>query len=168
VGSIQGLYSQRPNGVILHGSRSSRSWSTAKEFESTRNFAARGAGGLGWSATIGEEEDATHGTVPAYSVHMTPRQWGYNARSESSKRLAVEFAQARLSDPITDDQIAAFAHWYEHEIVPVWGELDVDDDGDMPCHSELSEGARDGKSDTFLSHSAEANDLRERIREAIG
>jgi hypothetical protein len=106
--------------------------------------------------------------TPAYSVHMTCRQYGWNARSESPKKLAVEFAQARLSDPITDDQVAAFAHWYAHEVVPVWGELDVDDNSALPCHSELSEGARDGKSDTFLAHSKEANDLRRRIREALG
>lgn len=81
--------------------------------------------------------------------------------------LAVEFAQARLSDPITDELVTAFARWYADEIVPVWGELDLREDAALPCHSELSEGAADGKSDAFLGHSAEANDLRERIRRAL-
>jgi hypothetical protein len=82
--------------------------------------------------------------------------------------LAVELAQARLSDPITDAQVEAFAAWYRAEIVPVWGELDLSQDRSLPMHSELSTGAADGKSDAFTAQSAGAKDLRARIREALG
>jgi hypothetical protein len=95
---------------------------------------------------------------------MTPRQYGWNARSDSSRLLAVELSQARLSDPVTDEMVEAFVAWYHAEIVPVWGELDLSQDRSLPMHSELSTGAADGKSDAFLAQSEEARDLRARIR----
>jgi hypothetical protein len=156
---VAGNYSSRPQGIILHGSRSGQSWDTNREFDSCRQFAANGAGGLGWSATIGNRE---------YSRHMTARQYGWNARSDSTRMLAVEFAQARLGDPVTDQQVEAFVSWYYGEIVPVWGLLDLSQDRSLPMHSELSTGASDGKSDAFLAQSKEANDLRRRIRQALG
>jgi hypothetical protein len=168
VGTIAGTFAQRPSGCILHGSRSGQGWDVPAEFKSTRTYASNGAGGLGWHATVGEERLADGLIVPAYSVHMTARHWGWSARSESSKKLAIEFSQARLGNPISDDQIAAWAHWYEHEVVPVWGELDLDDDSALPFHSELSQGISDGKSDTWPRFNAEGDDMRRRIRAAIG
>lgn len=158
-GTVAGTFAHKPSGIILHGSRSGQQWSIGSEFDSCRNFAAGGAGGLGWNVTVGQDE---------YSVHMTARQWGWNARSPASQTLlAVEFAQAQLVDPITDAQVRAFVHWYEHEVVPVWGALDLSADAALPMHSELPAGMADGKTDAFLAWSERANDLRARIRAAL-
>jgi hypothetical protein len=154
-GTVAGTYQSRPQGIILHGSRSGQNWDTDREFDSCRQYAANGAGGLGWTATIGNLE---------YSCHMTPRQYGWNARSDSSRMLAVEFAQARLGDPITDRQVEAFVAWYNAEVVPVWGALDLSQDRSLPTHAELSTGAADGKSDCYPAHSEGAKDVRARIR----
>lgn len=158
-GTVAGVFAARPKGIILHGSRSGQRWGVQQEFDSCRNFAAGGANGLGWSASIGPD---------AYSIHMTAREWGWNARSPASQTfLAVEFAQATLPDPVTDAQVRAFAHWYTHEVVPVWGALYLADDAALPMHSELPSGVADGKTDAFTRWSARADDLRARIRAAL-
>lgn len=158
-GTVAGAFIARPKGIILHGSRSGRDWSIEREFDSCRNFAAGGANGLGWNATVGPL---------AYSVHIDARHWGWSAGSPASGTLlAVEFAQATIDDPVTDDMVAAFVHWYEHEVVPAWGALDLSDDAALPCHSELAQGQAQGKSDVFLPHSTQAADLRARIRGAL-
>lgn len=155
---MAGTFAYRPVGIILHGSRSGQAWSIGREFVSTRNYATSGIE-LGWNATIGPD---------AYSVHMTAREWGWNARSPASQTLlAVEFAQAQLSDPITDAQVRAFVHWYEHEVMPMWGALDLSADAALPMHSELPAGVQDGKTDAFTRNSERANDLRARIRAAL-
>lgn len=155
---MAGTFASKPKGIILHGSRSGQQWSIGSEFDSCRNYAASGANGLGWNVTAGQDE---------YSVHMTARQWGWNARHHSDDYLAVEFAQARIVDPITDAQVRSFIHWYEHEVVPVWGRLDLSADAALPMHSELPAGQADGKTDAFVAHSDRANDLRRRIRAAL-
>ena len=158
-GTVAGTFVHKPLGIILHGSRSGQQWSIGSEFDSCRNFAAGGANGLGWNATVGEDE---------YSIHMTARQWGWNARSPASQTLlAVELAQAQLVDPITDAQVRAFVHWYEHEVVPVWGPLDLSSDGALPTHAELPAGIADGKTDCFPRNDPRADDLRARIRAAL-
>lgn len=155
-GSVAGTFAQRPIGIILHGSRSGQAWSIEREFDSCRNFAAAGAAGLGWNATIGPL---------AYSVHMSARQWGWNARSPASLiYLAVELAQATVNDPITDEMVQALGHWYEHEVIPVWGKLDLSLDSHLPMHSELPTGIADGKTDAFPRGDARADNLRHRIR----
>jgi hypothetical protein len=160
---VAGTFASKPKGIILHGSRSGQDWSVAREFDSCRNYAASGAGGLGWNATVGQLIDGTS----AYSVHMSARQWGWSARHHSNDYLAVEFAQAQLSDAITDAQVQAFAAWYRAEVVPVWGALDLSGPDALPMHSELAAGQADGKTDAFLKFSGQANDLRRRIRAAL-
>lgn len=157
-GTVAGTFAARPSGIILHGSRSGQAWTIRAEFDSCRNFAASGANGLGWNATIGEG---------AYSIHMTARQYGWNARYHSKSFLAVEFAQATAQRPITDRQIEAFDAWYWNVVVKTWGELPLQNDDALPCHSELAAGRVDGKSDAFPFGDPRGDDLRTRIRAAL-
>lgn len=157
-GTIAGTFTAQPEGIILHGSRSGQAWTVKAEFDSCRNFAASGANGLGWNATIGED---------AYSVHMTARQYGWNARYHSRVFLAVEFAQATAQRAITDAQIRAFAAWYWDIAAKVWGKLPLQNDAALPCHSELAAGRADGKSDAHPYGSPECDELRRRIRAAL-
>lgn len=54
---------------------------------------------------------------------MEPTEWGWNAYEHSKKYIAVEFAQARLGNEITDAQIEAFC-WYALEVVrPAWPDI---------------------------------------------
>jgi hypothetical protein len=154
-GTQAGSFVERPRGIILHGSRSGQSWSIDREFDSCRNYAAGGANGLGWNATVGEME---------YSIHLSARNWGWNARSASRSFLGVELAQARYGDPITDAMVIALVHWYQHEVLPMWGELPLGSDAALPSHNSLPEGAADGKSDCYLDPSPELTNLRKRIR----
>jgi hypothetical protein len=154
-GSEGGAFTERPRGIILHGSRSGQSWSISREFDSCRNYAAGGANGLGWNITCGELE---------YSIHLSPRKWGWNARSASRSYLGVELAQANFGDPITDAMVTALVHWYKHEVVPIWGELPLGSDAALPTHNSLPEGKADGKSDCMIDPSPDLTDLRKRIR----
>lgn len=133
-GVVQGRYASTPVGVILHGTRSGQPYTTDQEFAATIRYVQAGASGLGWSITCG------NGVI---AVHMTPQQWGWNARSASSKHLACEFAQANIGDPITDAQIDAFCWWFLNVARAAWPNLPKA----FPNHSELPEGIADGKSD---------------------
>lgn len=128
------MFAVKPTGVILHGSRSGRAQSIQDEFNGTANYAASGIE-LGWHATIGED---------AVALHMGYRQWGWNARGASTYYLAVEFAQPRLSDHISDGQIRAFC-WFVQRAREAWPTLPLT----FPTHAELPEGIKDGKTDVF-------------------
>lgn len=133
-GVIAGTFSIIPAGVILHGTRSGQSYSTEQEYQATLNYVRAGAAGLGWNVTIGERSIA---------LHMTPRYYGWNARHHSSVHLAVEFAQANLGDPISDQQIYNFCYWFETIARESWPQLPPA----FPYHSELPAGIGDGKTD---------------------
>jgi hypothetical protein len=156
-GQVAGLYATQPRGIILHGSRSGKKQDPLKEYAGTVNWAVKNPEGLGWTATIGPG---------VYCVHMTCKQWGWNAREHSRDFLAVEFAQPTIADPITDAMVAAFAEWYRVEVRRAWPLLTprvlV-----LPMHSELPAGKRDGKSDAFMPDSPQAKDLRARIYAAL-
>ncbi len=123
-----------PVGVILHGTRSGQDYSIEQEYRATLNYVRSGASGLGWTCTIGEN---------AIALHMTPRYWGWNARSASQRHLAVEFAQAKLGDEITDKQVSNFCWWFLNVARETWPNLPMA----FPNHSDLPEGVQDGKSD---------------------
>jgi hypothetical protein len=151
-GQAAGAFTTAPIGVILHGSRGGAA-DTATEYRGTVNWAAGNPDGLGWNATIGEQ---------VFCVHLPATLWGWNARGDSSRYLAVEFAQPALSDPITDGMVAAFCAWFLAEVIPAWPAL-WPPALELPMHSELATGAADGKTDAYLASSAEADDLRARI-----
>ena len=150
-GTRGGWYQRQPEGIILHGSRSGIQGRPRQlEFDGTRRYAAQGIP-LGWNVTVGED---------AISLHMSPKEWGWNARGASPRYLAVEFAQATAYDEISDGQVRAFVWWILTEVLPVWPSLDL---GNLPMHSELPEGRQDGKSDVFLRGDQRGDDLRARI-----
>jgi len=120
--------------VILHATRSGQAWSLDQEYRSTINYVQAGASGLGWNVTIG------NGVI---AVHMSPREWGWNARQHSSHYLAVELAQGRLGDPITDIQVDCFCWWFLTVARKVWPGLPME----FPNHADLPAGVADGKTD---------------------
>ena len=140
--------------MILHGTRSGRDWTTAEEFAATCRYVSGGAGGLGWHATISDNELA---------IHLPPHHYGWNARAASGRYLAVEFAQPTADRAISDAQVAAFVWWFALARVD-WPDLPLV----FPMHSELPEGIADGKSDVFPRGSYRAAELRDRIRAALG
>lgn len=71
-----GTFATMPKGIILHGSRSGAAGNPKdKEYLGTARYEVSNPAGLGWNATIGEGKVA---------VHLTPREWGWNARAASS------------------------------------------------------------------------------------
>jgi hypothetical protein len=156
--SVAGMFAACPGGIILHGSRSGRSWSTQDEYESTVNYAEGGAAGLGWNATIGDD---------TLAIHIPLDSWGWNARAASKQYLAVEFAQGTASCPISDGQVRAFVYFYQMA-KKEWPALPLR----LPTHAELdSSGATghyDGKSDVFPVNDPRTEDLRKRIVKRLG
>jgi hypothetical protein len=152
-GTIAGLFGSTPKGVILHSSRSGVVGRTTRaEFLGTANYAASGAGGLGWNATIGDDDIA---------LHMATQAWGWNARAASPYYLAVELAQPVESADISDAQVRALA-WFVRLARVHWPNL-VDR---YPTHAELDgneTGAYDGKTDVFSKGSPRADELRSRL-----
>lgn len=159
IGVISGSWlapGPEPGGVILHGSRSGATGNTThQEFLGTANYAVNEPSGLGWNATIGDDEIA---------LHMSTRQWGWNARACSDLYLAVEFAQPVEATPISDAQVRAFC-WFFAQARKAWPQLPKN----FPTHAELDGtpdygGYYDGKTDVFSREdSARVFDLRQRI-----
>lgn len=130
-------YRGTPKGVILHGTRSGGANSVEQEYQGTLNFVRSGAGGLGWTATIGENKVCTH---------MDCGLWGWNARAASPHYLATEFAQAHLGDLITDGQIDTFVWWFKYIARNRWPNLPAY----FVNHSDIDgneTGNYDGKTD---------------------
>lgn len=155
-----GRFASVPKGIILHGSRSGRAGNPkAAEYLGTARYEISNPAGLGWHATIGE------GVV---AVHMTPQEWGWNARAASDDYLAVEIAQATVDEPITDGQVMALADWIRTRVLPVWPTLPMH----FPSHAEVEAsgetGQHDGKSDVFPRGDRRMDDLRARLLAAIG
>ncbi len=151
-----GTFAATPKGIILHGSRSGIAGNPkAQEYAATARYEVNNTADLGWNATIGEGRVA---------VHLTPREWGWNARAASSLYLGVELAQATVDEPITDAQVAAFCDWVTTHVLPVWPSLPRV----FPTHAELDGtaeygGYHDGKTDCFPKGDARADELRARI-----
>lgn len=145
--------------MILHGSRSGVVWTLRDEFNSTRGYARSGAAGLGWNATVGEG---------ALSVHMKATEWGWNAREHSDQYGAVEIANARLGDPVTDGEVRSVAAYLVDRFLPYHPHLgktlvDRVRACELPEHWELPAGVRDGKTDVVYRHGGE---LAARVRTA--
>ena len=156
----------RPRGLVLHGTRSGVPKTIHDEYDGTRDWATHalvhdpvnGDYYLGWHVTVGEDE---------YSVHMTAREWGWNCGGDSMYRFAIEFAQWDVSQAITDRQVRTAARAIKNELLPQWGPYDWSDPNAMKGHSELPQGIRDGKTDTFPLNSAALAMLKQRLQVAL-
>lgn len=157
-GTTAGPFRRTPRGIILHGSRSGRpELAGHAEFMSTARYAAGGAGGLGWNATVGDDEIA---------LHMSMGAWGWNARAASDDYLALELAQPVESVAITDAQVRAVC-WFYEEARRRWPSLPAH----FPTHADLDgneTGAYDGKTDVFRKGSPRTKELRKRIMTRLG
>lgn len=143
--SVAGVFTSQPLGFLLHGSRSGITRPEADEWASTVRYAVAGGGpdGLSWHVT------AMSGKV---AVHMRPVQWGWSAYEASKLYIAVEFAQARLGDPIPDASIDAFCWYIRKHVLPVWPTIPRL----FVCHSELQAE----KSDPVVRAEADAFNAR--------
>jgi hypothetical protein len=155
-----GRFTSVPKGIILHGSRSGVAGNPkAQEALGTARYEQSNTAGLGWSATIGERWVA---------VHLTPQEWGWNARGCSDNWIGVEIAQATVDEPITDLQVEALADYIKTRLLPAWPSLPMV----VHAHAELDGtpeyGPRDGKSDVFPKGDVRMDDLRRRLRAALG
>lgn len=148
-GNVAGLLTA-PQGIILHSTRSGRDIDEMAEYQGTVSYVRNGAGGLGWSATVGP------GVI---CEHMRPDQYGWNARAASTRYVAIEHAQARLGDPVSDALLDASAWYIKNIVYTRWPEMP----STLIHHSELSEGRADGKTDMAPNGTAEAEELRERL-----
>lgn len=154
-----GTFARTPKGIILHGSRSGRAGNPKDaEYRGTANWEVNNPDGLGWNATIGDNRVA---------VHLTPREWGWNARGVSDNYMAVELAQATVDEPITDAQVAALADYITTRVLPVWPGLPMY----FPTHAELDGtpeyGPKDGKSDVWPKGDPRTDELRARLMKAL-
>lgn len=154
-----GHFTSVPKGVILHGSRSGVAGNPKdKEYLGTARYEVANTDDLGWNATIGENRVA---------VHLTPQEWGWNARGSSDNWLAVEIAQATVDEAITDAQVVALADWIKTRVLPAWPNLPMM----FPSHAELDGtpeyGPKDGKTDVHPKGSAAMEDLRGRLMKAL-
>lgn len=149
---MAGSYSGVPRGIIWHGSRSTLNRSTHDEFIGTAEYEPRS--GLGWTATIGDDE---------VCLHMTFRQWGWNARAASPLYLACEFSQPVESRRISEGQVRAFC-WFFMQARKVWATLPQV----FPTHADLDGtveygGYLDGKTDVYRKGSPDTFDLRHAV-----
>lgn len=153
--SPAGRFPVAPKGVILHGSRSGIVGNPLeREYAVTARYEQTNTADLGWHATIGEN---------VVAVHLTPYEWGWNARAASGQYIAVEIAQPTVDDAITDAQVAALADYLLTHIFPVWGDLGLH----FPTHAELElwgeTGARDGKTDIYPAGDSRVDGVRNRL-----
>lgn len=127
---------------------------TDAEFRATATFATTDPARLGWNATIGDD---------IVAIHMSSRQWGWNARNCSTHYIGYEFAQATEADPISDAQVRAFC-WLVQQDRAVWPAMPLV----LKTHAEVDGTPEygpflDGKTDVFHRGSPSADDLKARI-----
>ena len=142
-GNRAGLFnSQGPQGIILHATRSGRDWPAEEErrdFDATVNYVRAGAGAdrLGWNITAGP------GLI---AEHLAPHEWGWNAGAPASRTyLAIEFAQARLGDQISDSTLDAAAWWVRERVLRHWPNMPLM----LVHHASLAQGKAQGKTDVY-------------------
>lgn len=157
---VGGRFSGTPKGIILHGSRSGVAGRPKDvEYRGCASWAINNPDGLSWHATIGENRVA---------VHLTPQEWGWNARAASSHYLAVEIAQATVDEAVTDAQVTALADWIRTRVLPAYPSLPMH----FPSHAEVEvsgeTGQRDGKTDIWPAGDRRTNELRARLLAALG
>lgn len=146
-----------PKGLLLHSSRSGHAGNSEMlEYQATARYCVYNPDGLAWHASVGP------GII---AVHMTPRQWGWNARAPASQQyIAVEFAQPTIGDAISDEQIEAYCWWVLNEVLPVWPNLPHV----LVHHASLASGIADGKSDVYPNGDARQEQFSQRVRAGLG
>lgn len=148
--SVAGVFAAVPKGFILHGSRSgSQTNSTQQEYVGTSNYARTTP--YAFHATVGDD---------IVAIHMTAKQWGWNARGCSSKYIGVEFAQPVEARTISAAQVRAFC-WVVQWARDIWPTIPLN----LPTHAELDGtadygGAYDGKTDVYSRGSPRVDELR--------
>jgi hypothetical protein len=146
-----GKFAQTPLGVICHGSRSGQPYTRAVEYRGTCNWAANPTNPYAWNHTIGDDTACQH---------LTASEHGLNAGTLASTLwLAVEFAQAGRTTPISDAQVNTFCWLFENKYRVRWP--------DLPAifipHGSTPQGRADGKDDCFPPNSPAWADLERRI-----
>ena len=167
----QGAFPAAPIGLLLHSSRSGRAPTTElpsarvyREYSGTVAWCQSPSnGGIGWHVTVGEMVDGS----PIYAIHLPPDQWAYHVRELSSQYLGLEFSQPTVDEPISNAQVQAAAHWIVSRVFPRWPFLTLKTLL-LPGHSETVPGKRDGKTDPYPAGDPHLDDLRRRLRSAIG
>jgi hypothetical protein len=153
---VIGLIPIIPKGIILHSTRSGQQYDEIEEYDGTVGYVRRGADGHGWHVTIGPDRVA---------MHMTPREWGWNARWHSSEYLAIEFSQSNLGWEISDRQLRAAAWWIKNYVVPIWPRAVATN---YVFHSELAAGIADGKTDAYPRSSGAGVPFKAQLRHLVG
>lgn len=156
---IAGNFVRRPKGVILHGSRSGVAGrDVATEARGTSGWCQNNPDGLGWNATVGNDE---------YYLHIPATKWGWNASGASDDYIGIEIAQAVESQGITDAQVRAIVAYLKADVFPTWPDLPLH----FPTHAELERwgetGSWYGKSDVFSFGSPRSDELRNRLYAAL-
>jgi hypothetical protein len=145
-----------PVGLLFHSTRSGQPYNTDQEYRSTCSWAMNNVQTnpitkerwhLGWHATIGDL---------CYAPHIPLTHYGWNAGSESSIRVAYEFAQANIDLPISDEQLIAAVHHTIHVIKPSYPALFYQLLSHAPSliveHWQIPQGQQQGKSDVDPRH----------------
>ena len=142
----------RCSSATTRSGRGESEWGEAAEWAATCNYVRAGAGAdrLGWNITAGP------GII---AEHLAPHEWGWNAGVHSRHYLAIEFAQARLGDPISDSTLDAAAWWVRERALTHWPAMPLF----LVHHSELAQGIAQGKTDVCARGTAEADEFRERF-----
>ena len=152
-----GRFAGPPRGWALHGTRSGRDFTTAREFDANRHYGVTTQ--LAFNNCIGDD---------AVSIHLDAFTWGWHAFSASSKYLALEFAQPGFSgyEPISDRQVNAAA-WIIKQHRAAWRGRGVVLPLRLRTHAELEHDGEtvqtSGKTDTFPVNDGRADDLRNRL-----
>ena len=157
--SSLGVFSTRPAGTVIHGSRSGSQNNQLQEYKGTVNYAAGGADGLYWQVTVGPGRYCVHGPV---------QRWGWHAGDVadypgmgSQRWLGAEFAQAQLGGAVDDSTFLAFAFWFRDVARVRYPTLPTR----FRMHSEMPQGVAAGKTDLVLPE--QAGRVRARIQAAL-
>lgn len=107
-----------------------------REFQATLNWFANPAAGVSAHIVIAADGRIAECVDPALEA--------WHARAENGRRLGIEICQARLGDPITDEQLRSAAWWLKRMSARFGFPLT---EAALPEHRDTPSGRGDGKSD---------------------
>lgn len=126
-------------GFVLHATRGGLS-SQAAEYQSCVNWFLNPASQASSTIVIGPDGEITE-MVPLERVCWTTGE-------HNAEYAAVEMAQGRLGEPITEKARASLAWWLHNVFFKKYPNLKPSPTT-LPFHSELPQGIRVGKTDLF-------------------